>query len=53
MGGPAEGDVDGEEGVVLSLGEVGDVVAVDVEDDEVDGENEPRPSQIIYSDKRT
>ena len=44
--GTAEGEVDGEDGVVLSL-EVGDVVAVDVVDDDDDGENSARPSDKI------
>ena len=45
---PADGEMEGDNGAVLSLEEVGEVVAVDVVEDEDDGEHKPGPSPTSY-----
>lgn len=43
-----EGGVDGDEGDVLSLDDVGEVVAVEVDEDDDDGESEVTKSSVEF-----
>lgn len=43
-----DGDIEGEEGVVLSLDDVGDVVAVDDDDDDGDRELAPSMTPVCF-----
>lgn len=47
-----DGEVEGDNGAVLSLEEVGEVVAVEVVEDEDDGENKAGPSPTFYNIKK-